>query len=487
MADQGLAEQELAEQGLAERGLVEPVEASVTGDRNGASRARPRLRVPPHNLVAEESLLGAMLLTSDALVEAFEVVEVEHFYRPAHARVFEAIRSLYNNGESVDAVTVAESLERSQALEAVGGLDGLLKMQLSTPASSNASSYARIVRDNFILRRLIECATEIADKAYGRPDDVGETVDWAENLVYQIAQGHITDSAHKLEHVLNEALDRLDELYNRGTNVTGTPTGFKELDSVLAGLQPSGLYVVGARPSMGKTALALGMVQEVAFKAKRPVLMFSLEMSHFEIAQRLLSAQARIDSSKLRTGNLSGVDWQRISEVLARIGDAPLWIDDNPNLTVMDIRARARRLAGDRSVGNLALIVVDYLQLMTGRLSADNRQVEVAEISRGLKVLAREMKCPVVALSQLSRGLETRKDKRPQLADLRESGAIEQDADVVLFIYREEVYTPDNLASAGLADIIVAKNRHGPTASCKLAFVPRYVTFADGNEGGESL
>ena len=442
-----------------------------------AVQQRRDVRVPPHNLVAEESLLGAMLLSRDAIADVLEIVTAEHFYRPAHARVFEAVHSLYSSGEPADAVTVAENLERNDTLEAIGGLDGLLSLQMNTPATSNAASYARIVRENHTLRRLIEVAGEIAELGYGRPDDVTKAVDWAENLMYQVAQGQVGDNTVQLSELLDGTLDRLEELYERGGTITGTATGYKDLDKLLSGLQPSSLYVVGGRPSMGKTSFALGMASHAAIRGHRPVLVFSLEMGHMELTQRLLCSEARVDSTKMRDGRLDDDDWNGINAAIGRLAEAPIWIDDNPNVTVMEIRARARRLKSQ--VGDLAMVVVDYLQLMTGRQSADNRQVEVAEISRGLKILARELECPVVALSQLSRNLEMRQQKRPILADLRESGAIEQDADVVMFIYRDEVYNPDNTDTAGTAEVIVAKNRNGPTATTTLAFLSRFTTFAN--------
>ena len=435
------------------------------------------MRVPPHNLMAEESLLGAMLLSREAIADVVETVSAEHFYRPAHARIYEAVHSLYAAGDPADPVTVAEALERGGALESVGGLEGLVSLQLNTPATSNAGSYARIVHENHLLRRLIGVAGEIAELGYSRPEDVTKAVDWAENLVYQVAQGQAGDNSVRVGELLHGTLDRLEELYERGGSITGTPTGYSSLDKLLSGLQPSSLYVVGARPSMGKTSFALGMAAHAAIRANKPVLVFSLEMGHLELTQRLLCSEARVDSTKIRDGRLDGRDWDLITAACNRLSHAPLWIDDNPNVTVMEIRARARRLKSQ--TGELGAVVVDYLQLMTGRNSADNRQVEVAEISRGLKVLARELECPVVALSQLSRNLESRQDKRPMLADLRESGAIEQDADVVMFLYRDDYYNPGDAETEGTAEIIVAKNRNGPTDTTTLAFLKRFTTFQD--------
>ena len=455
---------------------VLPGRARGADGRAGSGQGR-QMRLPPHNLVAESSLLGAMLLSRDAIAEAVETTAAEQFYRPAHAQVFEVIARLYAAGDPADPVTVHEVLERSDpaTTAAVGGLDGLLGMQMQTPSTSNALSYARIVKDNFTLRRLIEVAGEIAELGYSRPVDVESAVDSAENLLYQVAQGQTTEMATPLTVLLEATLDRLSAMYNDPKEITGIATGFTDLDMLLTGLHPMSLYVIGARPSMGKTALALSMAHNVASYQKLPVLVFSLEMGRMEIAQRLMGLEARADSSRMRTGNLHEDEWTRISNSMLAMGDAPMYIDDNPAATIMDIRARARRVAS--RMGNLSMIVVDYLQLMTGRTRTDNRQVEVADISRGLKVLARELECPVLAISQLSRNLESRQNKRPMLADLRESGAIEQDADVVMFIYRDEVYNPGNDDTAGTAEIIVAKNRNGPTRTVSLAFLSRFAAF----------
>jgi len=445
---------------------------SLVGSDAPASGAR----VPPHNLQAEESLLGAMLLKSQAIADAVQVVHAEDFYKPAHGHVFEAITSLYGAGQPVDPVTVAEELKRAGLLDAIGGPAVLLTIQSRTPAVSNAAHYARIVEENALLRRMVVTAGEIAELGYHPLDDVTKTVDAAEAMMYEIGQRRMTDSMVELRDLLGQSLDRLEALYERDESITGTPSGYHDLDELLSGLQPNALIVVGARPAMGKTAFGLGAAANAAVKFNKPVLYFSLEMGHLELTQRLLGSEGRIDATRLRNGKLTESDWAKISKAMGRLAEAPLWIDDNPNLTVMEIRAKARRLKS--KVGDLGLIVVDYLQLMSGRARAENRQVEVSEISRGLKILARELQCPVMALSQLSRALELRADKRPMLADLRESGSIEQDADVVIFLYRDEVYNADS-PDKGQAEVIVSKHRNGPTGVCRLAFVDYCTLFAN--------
>jgi replicative DNA helicase len=741
-------------------------------------RKAPGARVPPHDLQAEESLLGAMMLEQEAIANAAGVIRADDFYKPAHAHVYEAIHSLYASGQAVDPVTVADELRRSGLLDAVGGHQTLVQIMSSTPATTNAAGYAHIIEEHALLRRLIGVAGEIAEIGYGLPDDVTKALDRAESLVYEVNQRRVTDTTAKIEELLSLNLDRLEQLYGRGDAITGTPTGYVDLDDLLSGLQPNNLVVIGARPAMGKalaldtsiptpdgwttmgdlgvgdlvlddtghpcsvtyvtpvqlerecfevefddgstvvadadhqwsaydrrawrsrrhparvvttrqmldeglrdrpddrpnwyvplaepldlperelpvdpyvlgcqvgegrsvddgdrahfegelamaghvpegprldhipapylraslkqrlallqglldtdgdavdpfgtvelrlasrpllqqahelvctlghkpgkirrtsgawefswtpldpvfrlprkaeqlertrshrafgamtrrvvrairpvvsvpvrcitvdspshlylagetmipthnTSFALGMATNAALYANHPVLVFSLEMGNLELSQRMLCSEARIDSRRVRNGNLNDEDWSRISQAIGRLASAPIWIDDNPNLTVMEIRAKARRLKSQ--VGDLGMVVIDYLQLMTGRGSAENRQVEVSEMSRGLKILARELECPVVALSQLSRQLEMRADKRPMLADLRESGSIEQDADVVMFIYRDDVYNSDS-PDRGQAEIIVAKHRNGPTGVARLAFLSQYTMFAN--------
>jgi replicative DNA helicase len=433
-------------------------------------------RVPPHSIQAEESLLGAMLLSRDAIAAAVEVVSADDFYKPVHGHVYDAITALFGQGEPVDPVTVADQLRRAGLLDAVGGPAALVSLQAGTPAVGSAARYGRIVEEHAMLRRLIGVAGEIAEIGYEPPDDVAMAVDRAESLVFDVAQRRVTDSMAPLRELLEQKLDHLEMLYERGESITGVPTGYTDLDERLAGLQPSNLVIVGARPSMGKTSFALGIAAHAALEAQTPVLFFSLEMSHLELTQRLLCAEARVDATRMRNGRLHESDWPKISHAVGRLAEAPMFIDDNPHLTVMEIRAKARRLKS--RVGGLGLIIIDYLQLMTGRHNAENRQVEVSEMSRGLKILARELEVPVVALSQLSRNLEMRADKRPQLADLRESGSLEQDSDVVMFIYREELYNPET-PDRGTAEIIVSKHRNGPTGAVQLAFLDHYTRFAN--------
>lgn len=415
-----------------------------------------------------------MLLSRDAIAAAVEVCQPSDFYKSTHGHIFEAITSLYGRGEPADWVTVTEELRRRELLETIGDPSVFVSLQANTPSPGNAEYYARIVEEHALLRELVSVAGQITELGYSMPSDVADVIDRAETLVFEVGERRVVDTMTPLQELLSESLDHLERLYERQETVTGLETGYVDLDEQLSGLQPSNLIVIGARPSMGKTSLALGMVAHAGVRLGQPVLLFSLEMSHLELTQRLLCAEARVDASRLRTGRLRETDWPKIGHAISRMSEAPIFIDDNPNLTVMDIRARARRLKAQRG---LSLVVVDYLQLMTGRNRAENRQVEVSEISRGLKILARELKVPVVALSQLSRGLEARQDKRPMLADLRESGSIEQDSDVVLFIYRDEIYNPDSPDSQGTAEILVAKHRNGPTGITRLAFIGHHARF----------
>jgi replicative DNA helicase len=454
------------------------------GRDQGRDRNQPRrieARVPPHNLNAEESLLGALLLSRDVVGQVAELgLQVEHFYKPAHQHIYSAIRGLMTNGNAIDIVTVADELRRNGLLDDIGGAQALNELQNATPAISNAHRYAKIVQDTAVLRKLISVAGEITEIAYMEPDDVTKALDEAETKVFEVAEDRVVDSTRPLSDLLPIAMDRLQETFERGDTITGVATGFNDLDELLSGLQPSTLNIIGARPAMGKTALGLGIATNVAKNTHKPVLVFSLEMGHAELTQRILSSEAEVESQKLRTGRLQEPDWTKIGRAINRIDNIPLFLDDNPRVTVMEIRAKARRLKSRH--GGIGLIMIDYLQLMSGGSNPENRQLEVSEISRGLKILARELDVPIIALSQLSRTLESRADKRPMLADLRESGSLEQDADVVMFLYRDEVYNRDSPDKAS-AELIIAKHRSGPTGVARLVFRGQYTKFGNAARG----
>jgi replicative DNA helicase len=458
-----------------------PGERQPNGQRPPTDRSRGgEGRVPPHNLQAEESVLGALLLSREAIgLVSEQGLSPSDFYRPAHQHIFDAIRALYSSGGPVDTVTVADELRRAGLLDEVGGSEAMHELQNATPAISSAGHYAKIVQDTALLRRLIYVAADIAELAYSEPDDVTKALDEAETKVFQVAEQRVTDSTRQLDQLLSEAMDRLQETFDRGDTITGVATGYTDIDEMLSGLQPSALYIVGARPAMGKTAFGLGMATHVAQHGQKPVLVFSLEMGHAELTQRILSSEARVDSMKIRTGRLAEADWAKIGKAIGRL-EVPLFLDDNPRVTVMEIRAKARRIKA--RYGGLGLIVIDYLQLMSTSGYSENRQLEVSEISRNLKILARELEVPIVALSQLSRNLESRSDKRPMLQDLRESGSLEQDSDVVMFLYRDEVYNNES-PDKGSAEVIIAKHRSGPIGTKRLVFLGQYTRFDNAARG----
>jgi replicative DNA helicase len=396
-----------------------------------ARRAAPG-RIPPHNLEAEESLLGAMMLSREALTAAVEAhIEARDFYKPAHGIMFDAAYTLHSRGEPVDPVTVSEELRRSGQLDALGGRATLLRIQAATPASANAAHYANIVSELAMLRKLIETAADIQHMAFEVDDDVDETLDRAESMIFEVAEKRVSDSLVPLYPVLEATLVQLEHLYDRDSTLTGVPTGFHDLDDLLLGLQPSTLNVLAARPGQGKTSLALGAALHCALVARKPVIFFSMEMGHLELTKRLLAAEAGIEARKLSTGKLSEHEWPKLHQAVGRLAEAPFFIDDNPHCTVMEMRAKARRTRA--RFGDLGLIVVDYLQLMSSSSKrVESRQIEVSELSRGLKILARELDTPVLCLSQLNRQLEYRQDKRPMLADLRESGCLTADTELTL-------------------------------------------------------
>jgi replicative DNA helicase len=438
-------------------------------------------RVPPSAIEAEESLIGAMLLSPEAVSVAYETIQPEDFYRPLHGQIFSAIVALANAGEPVDYVTVQAKLQERGAVAVE--LAVLSSLQMNTPSASNAQHYAELVRDKAKQRRLIAVGGEIVDDAYVATSDVVGLIDEAERKINQIGDDRKIDSVSPLQRLLLSEADILEERGETRGQFNGLETGYRSLDLVLQGLQPSSMTIIGARPGTGKTAFALGILVHVGAVVKRPALYFSLEMSRQELAERILASTARIDSSKLRTGDLSDADWNRAHEAFGFLQSAQVFIDDNPSLTVMDVRSRARRIKQQN--GDLGVVIVDYLQLMSSRGRSENRQVEVSDMSRSLKILARELQCPVIALSQLSRKLEDRADKRPVMSDLRESGSLEQDADVVLFLFRPEQYgeVANDLKSD--AEIIVGKNRNGPTRTAHLTWRGEFARFDNVAEARE--
>jgi replicative DNA helicase len=449
-----------------------------TNGSGGAGRGSDR--VPPHSLESEVSVLGSCLISKDAATVAIELLKPDDFYRNAHRVVFEAVQALAGASEPVDAVTVTEWLSRHGRLDEVGGAAALYDLTDQVPTAANAAYYARIVRDRSLLRRLIEAGGKVTQLGYEPTDDALQSVDRAESIVYELSQAGGASELQPLNELLADSFENLEKLSRERSEVTGLATGFDDLDRLTAGLQPQNLVIIAARPSMGKSGLALGIAEYVAIDTRKPVLLFSLEMSKTEIVNRMLSSQARIDSGRLRTGRLDDAHWRALGEALGRMNDAPLYIDDTPSITMLEIRAKARRLNQRmKGRGGLSLIVVDYLQLMSsGSRRSDNRVQEVAEFSRGLKMLAKELDVPVVALSQLSRQPESRTDKRPMLSDLRESGSIEQDADIVGFIYRDEVYDAES-PHKGTAELIIAKHRNGAVGKVQLAFLAHYAKFAN--------
>ncbi|MEX0705570.1 MAG: replicative DNA helicase [Nitriliruptoraceae bacterium] len=452
-----------------------PPEPAGPGDGSSSRGSRGFDRVPPHSLDSEVSVLGAALLSTNATSDIVEILSPEHFYRNAHRLVFEAVHDLHGRGEPVDTVTVTDWLARRDHLDEVGGPAAIHDLTAAVPTAANAAHYARIVRDKALLRRLIEAGTDVVSLGYEAPDDADTVVDRAESIIYEVAQTGARSDYARLGELLNESLEQIEHLAERGSEVTGLATGFNDLDRLTAGLQPQNLVIIAARPAMGKSSLAMGISHYVAARLGRPAILFSLEMSRLEIVNRLLSAEARIDSSRLRTGRLEDTDWRKLGDALGALSEAPLYIDDTPSISLNEIRAKCRRLQQKQG---LDLVIVDYLQLMQSTRRIESRQQEVAEISRGLKMLAKELNLPVIALSQLSRQPESRTDKRPQLADLRESGSIEQDADIVGFIYRDEVYDEDS-PDRGIAELIISKHRNGATGVVRLAFLDHLTTFAN--------
>jgi len=437
-----------------------------------------RERIPPQNIEAEQSLLGSMFLSAEAIEDCLMIVDVEDFYRAPHQKIYSAIRHLHLRGDAVDQITVADRLEAAGDLELAGGKPYLLDIAFAVPTAANAAYYANIVKRASMLRQLISAATHIQTMSYENPDDLDEVVERAEKLIFEVTNKRVSSNFEPLGELMTKGFEAIEKLWDNKSHVTGVPTGFPDLDRYLAGMHSGDLIILAARPSVGKTALALNMAVNAA-KAGTTTGVFSLEMSSEQLVQRILCSEARVDSQKLRTGYIADEDWPQLMSAMGRLAPAPLWVDDTPSISIVEIRAKARRLLRDKPNG---FIVVDYLQLMQPQSRrSENRQVEIAEISRGLKILAKELNCPVLALSQLSRAVEQRTSKRPQLSDLRESGAIEQDADVVLFIDRhtDRATEPEpNRPGKGEAEVVIAKHRNGPVGSCRLAFLENCTRFA---------
>jgi len=432
-------------------------------------------RMPPHDVAAEQCVLGGMLLSKDAISDVIEVIRPSDHYRPAHQIVHEAILDLYARGEPADAITVSNELTRRGELPRIGGAPYLHTLIASVPTAANAGYYARIVRERAILRRLVEAGTRIVQMGYTGDSDADDLVDRAQAEVYAVTDRRIAEDYHSLAEIMPGALDEIESISSHSGGMTGVPTGFADLDALTNGLHPGQMVVIAARPAVGKSALALDFARSATIRHSLPTVLFSLEMGRNEITMRLLAAEAKVPMNLMRTGQLSDDDWGRLAKRMGEVADAPLFIDDSPNMSLMEIRAKCRRL---KQRHDLRLVVIDYLQLMSSPKRVENRQQEVSEMSRSLKLLAKELEVPVVALSQLNRGPEQRQDKKPMLSDLRESGSIEQDADVVILLHREDAYERES-PRAGEADLIVAKHRNGPTATVTVAFQGHYSRFVD--------
>ena len=434
-------------------------------------------RVPPQNIEAEQSVLGAILLDNEAINQALEVLTTEDFYRESHREIFRVMVELTDRSQPVDAITLTDALRTKGALERIGGAAYIAELTALVPTAANVAHYARIVREKAVLRSLASIATQIASSAYDQPSDVDEFLDEAEHRIFEISEQRIRPAFHTMPELTRDSLKLIERLYERKELVTGVPTGFLDLDRVTAGLQPSDLVIIAARPSVGKTALALNIAAFAATEAdpRIGVAFFSLEMSKEQLVLRLLCSEARVDSARARAGYLGERDFPKLAQAAARLSEANIYIDDSSDITPIQLKAKCRRLKRERS-SNLGLVIVDYLQLMRAARPGESREKEIAEISRSMKALAKELKVPVVALSQLNRQVETRPDRRPLLADLRESGALEQDADVIAFIYRDEMYHRDS-KEAGVAEVIIAKQRNGPTDVVKLTYLNQYTRF----------
>ncbi len=431
------------------------------------------VKIPPQNLDAEKSVLGAMMIDAEAIGVALEILDPSWFYEESHRHIYSAILDLYNNHKNVDLITLSDKLKSSGQLESVGGVTYLTSVIDYVPSAANIEHYARIVREKGIQRMLIKSATQIISRSYEAKDNVAELVDEAERLIFEVADLRQRQGAVHIKDLVKSTIETIDTLYQRKEYITGIPTGFMEFDRLTSGLQKSDLIIVAGRPSMGKSALAVSMAEYAALEKKIPVAFFSLEMSKEQLVQRMLCSHARVDAHKVRSGFLSPSDWPKLTAAAGKLSSSMIFIDDLPAISALELRAKARRLKANH---NIQLIVLDYLQLMRSSIKTDSRQQEISEISRSIKALARELSVPIIAISQLSRAVESRQDHRPQLSDLRESGAIEQDADVVVLLMREEYYNPTE-ENKGITEVIIAKQRNGPVGTVKLTFIKEYMRF----------
>ena len=430
-------------------------------------------KVPPQSNEAEIAVLGSMLLEENAISQTIELLEENYFYNENHSQIFNAIISIYAKNKPVDLITVIEELKRNNTLEKVGGASYITGLTQAVPTAANVAHYAKIVRERYVIRSLITTCTRIASESYQGETGADELLDKAERQIFGIMTEKTDVSSVPVSEVIKDSIEEIDSMYQRKESIIGIPTGFHQFDIMTAGLQPSDLIIIAGRPSMGKSALATCIAQHAGIEEGIPTVMFSLEMAKRQLAQRMLCSHAKVDFQKVRTGFLSQSDWPKLTNAASKLSEAPIFIDDTPAISILELRAKSRRL---KNQYDIKLIIVDYLQLMRGPSRSENRQQEISEISRSLKTLARELNVPVIGISQLSRAVESRSDRRPQLSDLRESGAIEQDADVVLLLLREEYYnpTPEN---RGLAELIVAKQRNGPVGTLNLAFIKEYTRF----------
>lgn len=435
-------------------------------------------RIPPQNVEAEQSVLGAMLIEREAISKVAELLRPEDFYRESHRLIYTAIAQINERNESVDLITITEQLKKDGKLDAVGGISYVSSLANGVPTAANVMYHAKIIEEKALLRQLINAATNIAGLGYDANDDVISILDQSEKLILGVSSRKVTGDFSPVKTIILDAFSKIEQLYANKGGITGISSGFRDLDRLTAGLQPSDLILIAARPSMGKTAFVLNIARNVAVKEKKAVAFFSLEMSKEQLVQRLLCSEAPIDAQRLRIGDLKDDDWSRLVIAAERLSSAPLFIDDTAGMTVAEMRAKARRLKIEH---NLSMIVIDYLQLMQGQSGSgksENRQQEISEISRSLKSLARELSVPVIALSQLSRGVEARQSKKPMLSDLRESGSLEQDADIVAFLYRDDYYNPDT-ESKNVTEVIIAKHRNGPVDTVLLNFQKQFTKFAD--------